>query len=285
MTVVPKAEPVAPDVLRPVPFRIRKVRKELSDTFTLELEAVEGPRSFPFAPGQFNMLYVFGVGEVPISISGPTDNPEVLTHTIRGVGPVTDAMRGLEKGDVVGVRGPFGTPWPVADCVGSDLVFVAGGVGIAPLRPAILEAFRRRDDFGRVVVYYGARTQDDILFRKELEDWRSRLDIDVQVTVDRATRHWHGNVGVVTKLIQRGGFDPLHTRAMVCGPEVMMRFSAQTLQERGVDSDSIFVSLERNMKCAVGWCGHCQFGTQFVCKDGPVYRFDKVADMMSIREL
>lgn len=278
MTSMPK------DPMLPVPFRIERVQRELSDTFTMEMVPTDGG-TFSFKAGQFNMLYVFGVGEVPISISGdPADRSKVV-HTTRAVGAVTKALDALRSGDEIGVRGPFGTDWPVEAAYGHDLVFVAGGVGIAPLRPAIYQAMANREKFGRVVVLYGARTPEDILFKKELERWRGRFDMDVGVTVDRATGKWSGNVGVVTKLVARGGFDPLHTTAFVCGPEVMMRYVAAELEKKGVARSSVWVSMERNMKCGCGLCGHCQWGPHFVCKDGPVFRFDRIADMFSIREL
>lgn len=272
------------DPMLPRTFKVAKVQRELSDTFTMEMVPTEGG-TFAFKAGQFNMLYVFGVGEVPISISGdPADGSKVV-HTTRAVGAVSAALDGLKAGDMLGVRGPFGTDWPVEQSYGQDLVFVAGGVGLAPLRPAIYQAMANRERFGRVVVLYGARTPEDILFKKELERWRGRFDMDVAVTVDRATGKWSGNVGVVTKLVARGGFDPLHTTAFVCGPEVMMRYVAAELEKKGVERSSVWVSMERNMKCGCGLCGHCQWGPHFVCKDGPVFRYDQVADLFSVREL
>jgi len=268
----------------PRPFRVEKVVRDVSDTFTLHLRPEEGRRAFPFAPGQFNMLYLFGVGEVPISISGDPGEPDRLIHTIRSVGTVTARMAALGKGDVVGVRGPFGSAWPVEAAEGSDVVIVAGGVGLAPLRPAIYHIITNRGKYGRLRILYGARTPRDILFRGQLERWSSRLDTFVDVTVDRASGDWHGNVGVVTRLIAHGGFDPDNTVAMVCGPEIMMRFTLQALADRGVASDRTHVSMERNMKCAVGFCGHCQYGGNFVCRDGPVFRFDRIEDIFAVRE-
>ncbi len=272
------------DAMLPRPFRIEKVRRELSDTFTMEMVPAEGGE-FSFAPGQFNMLYVFGVGEVPISISGDPNDHSVVVHTTRAVGAVTSALDALKAGDVVGVRGPYGTPWPVEAAFGHDLVFVAGGVGLAPLRPAIYQAMANRDRFGKVVVLYGARTPEDILFKKEVERWRGRFDMSVHVTVDRATGKWGGSVGVVTNLVAKGGFDPAATTAFVCGPEVMMRYVAAALQNKGVGRSGIYLSMERNMKCGCGLCGHCQWGPHFVCKDGPVFRYDQIADMLLTREL
>ncbi len=269
----------------PHPYRIRQVRKETPDTFTLELAPVNGANGSSFAPGQFNMLYVFGVGEIPISISGDPGHATPLVHTTRAVGTVTKAMRNLKRGEVLGVRGPYGSHWPVEEAEGNDVVIVAGGIGLAPLRPAMYQVLSRREKFGKVVLLYGARTPSDILFRRQLEQWRAQLDLEVYVTVDRATEAWRGNVGVVTRLIPKAPFDPLNTVALVCGPEVMMRFTIAELQKRGVDAGQIFVSMERNMKCAVGFCGHCQFGPHFVCKDGPVFRYSQVKDLMTKWEI
>jgi NAD(P)H-flavin reductase len=268
----------------PRPFRVERVVRDISDTFTLQLRPEEGRRAFPFAAGQFNMLYLFGVGEVPISISGDPGEPDRLIHTIRSVGTVSAGLAALKKGGVVGVRGPFGKAWPVEEAEGSDVVIIAGGIGLAPLRPAIYQIFANRGKYGRFVILYGARTPRDILFRAELERWSGRLDTFVDVTVDRASGDWHGNVGVVTRLVTHGGFDPEHTVAMVCGPETMMRFSLQALADRGVSGDRIYLSMERNMKCAVGFCGHCQYGGNFVCRDGPVFRYDRIEDIFAVRE-
>lgn len=266
------------------PFRIEKIRKELSDVFTMEL-VPEGGGSFAFKPGQFNMIYSFGAGEVPISISGDPADPSKLIHTIRRVGATTEAIGNLSEGMAVGIRGPFGNPWPVEEAFGSDLVILAGGLGLAPLRPAIYMALAHRERFGKVVLLYGSRSPSEILFPKELEKWRGRFDTKVRVTVDRAEPGWGGHVGVVTKLVKGAGFDPLHTVAFVCGPEIMMRYGIQALEDSGIDRTGIYVSMERNMKCGIGLCGHCQWGAPFVCKDGPVFRFDEVADAFKVREL
>ena len=271
--------------LIPESFRIQTVHPELSDTFTLELVPLEKNRDLHFLPGQFNMLYAFGQGEVPISISGDPTRTGPLVHTIRAVGPVTRAMWRMRAGEVVGVRGPFGTAWPVREMEGYDAVIVAGGVGLAPLRPAIYWLLAHRKRYGRLCIFYGARTPDDMLFARELQQWRSHFDLTVDVTVDRSTGDWAGNVGVVPRLIRGGGFDPGNTMALVCGPEVMMTASAETLEERGVDAGRIYLSLERNMKCAVGYCGHCQLGPQFICKDGPVFRLDAVQHLFAVEEL
>ena len=275
----------SPDPMFPRPYRVHRVTKETSDTFTLELLPEAGHAGFAFAAGQFNMLYVCGIGEVPISISGDPGVPQALVHTTRAVGAVTKGMEELKKGDSIGIRGPFGTNWPVAAAEGNDVVFVAGGIGLAPLRPALYQVLANRERYGRVVLLYGARTPEDILYRKQLKEWRADLGLEVHVSVDRATRDWRGNVGVVTTLIPRVPFDPYHTVAMVCGPEVMIRYTVMELERRGVAQDQIFVSLERNMKCGVGFCGHCQHGPNFVCKDGPVFPFSRVRDLLGQREV
>jgi NAD(P)H-flavin reductase len=273
------------DPMLPRPFRVQQVRHETNDTFTVELEPTNGGGGFAFAPGQFNMLYVYGVGEIPISISSDPTKPQPLVHTTRAVGTVTQAMHGLRKGDMLGVRGPFGTRWPIQEAVGSDIVIVAGGIGLAPLRPALYYILSQREKYGKVVLLYGTRSPDDILYRKELEKWRAHFDLEVYVTVDRAIGRWRGNVGVVTSLIPRAPFDPTSTAALVCGPEVMMRFTVLELQKRGVAPENVFLSMERNMKCAVGFCGHCQMGPYFVCKDGPVFRYAAIQPFFGKREL
>lgn len=269
----------------PFPFRVQRVRQETHDTFTLELLPGQDGPGFSFAAGQFNMLYVFGVGEVPISISGDPTQPKLLIHTTRAVGTVTKAMRRLRRGDLLGVRGPFGSHWPVDIAKHQDVVMVAGGIGLAPLRPAMYQLISERQHYGRVVLLYGARTPDEILFGRELEKWRAHFDLEVYVTVDHAMGGWRGNVGFVTALVSKAPFDPLNSVAMVCGPEVMMRFTIMELQKRGMKSDRIYLSMERNMKCAVGFCGHCQFGPMFVCKDGPVFRYERVQELLAKWEI
>ena len=279
MVAVPLADPFVPEF-----YRVKSVRRELSDTVTLELTPISGSRP-PFEPGQFNMLYAFGIGEVPISMSANATDDGVFVHTVRDVGAVSGAIARLEAGATLGVRGPFGTGWPVRSAEGADLIIVAGGLGLAPLRPAIRQILASRQRYGRIVVLIGSRTPKDLLFKEELEEWRRRLDVDIDVTVDHADPSWHGNVGVVPDLIARAAFDPQKTVALVCGPEVMMRFTVSGLRDAGVTSERIYLSMERNMKCAIGLCGHCQFGPTFVCKDGPVISYDRIADFLTVKEL
>ena len=279
---------VVADPRVPVPARILRRRQESADVFTVEL-APPGPAgsTFAFAPGQYNMLWLFGVGEVPISISGDPARTDRIVHTIRSVGPVTRAMASLGKGDALGVRGPYGTAWPVAPALseGHDVVVVAGGLGLAPLRPAIDALVRARRRRGTVTIFQGARTPRDLLFDRDLCRWSRARRVVVARTVDRATPEWTGSVGVVTALLDDLVLDPDRTLALVCGPEVMARFTVRALLRRKIPAERLFVSLERNMKCGVGLCGHCQLGASFVCKDGPVFSFDRVAALFGLREV
>ena len=263
--------------------RVRRRRRELADTWTLELEA-DAPL-LRFAPGQFNMLYLPGIGEVAISVSGDPAGGRHLVHTIRDVGKVSGALTRLRPGDRLGVRGPFGSAWPVATAAGLDVVVVAGGLGLAPLRPAIYRLLAERERFARVAILYGTRSPADILYPSELERWRRRLDVQIEVTVDHAGFDWRGHVGVVTQLIPRTAFDPARTVALVCGPEVMMRFAALALRGAGVPAGAIHLSMERNMKCALGHCGRCQFGPMLVCRDGPVVSYERIAHLLAVKEL
>jgi NAD(P)H-flavin reductase len=270
--------------MTPLSYRVVRNRRENHDNWTLELEPV-GETIGPIGPGQFDMLYAFGVGEVPISTSGDPEDAGRLVHTIRAVGPVTKALCAAKPGAVVGVRGPFGNRWPLAEARGRDLVLVGGGVGLPPLRPALYHALEHRDAIGDLVLLYGGRTPRDLLFTRELERWRGRLDVAVEVTVDAAASDWHGRVGVVTTLIPRAPFDAANAVAFVVGPEIMMRFTAQALLARGLPSERIWISMERTMRCGIGLCGHCQLGPTLICRDGPVYRWDEVAPLLKVPEL
>lgn len=280
------AEPavLAHGSMTPLPYRVVGKRRENHDNWTLELDPVAEAIE-PIGPGQFDMLYAFGVGEVPISTSGDAANGGTLVHTIRAVGAVTEALCAAGRGDVIGVRGPFGNRWPLDEARGGDLVLVGGGVGLPPLRPAVYHALANRADFGRVCVLYGGRTPRDLLFPRELARWRGRPDLDVDITVDAAASDWRGRVGVVTTLIPAAPFDPADAAAFVVGPEIMMRFTARALLDRGVPADRIWISMERTMRCGVGLCGHCQLGPTLICRDGPVYRWDEIEPLLGVHEL
>jgi NAD(P)H-flavin reductase len=282
--VVDRADPVDPWTSHP--YRVVTIGHELVGTVTLDLAPVDPDRAIgPWAPGQFTMMWVFGVGEVAISISGDGTRPGGVVQTIRAVGSVTELLAGVEVGSVVGLRGPYGTDWGLGDCAGHDVVVVAGGLGLAPLRPAIRRLVADRAGFGHVDVLVGARSPRELLYVEELYRWGSADGVDVHVSVDHATRGWSGDVGVVTQLFGRIRVDPSDARALVCGPEIMMRFAADGLADRGLDRRRIRVSLERNMQCGVGLCGHCQLGPLLVCRDGPVVTWDRVAPMVRVREL
>ncbi|HTW08828.1 MAG TPA: FAD/NAD(P)-binding protein [Acidimicrobiales bacterium] len=268
----------------PVVFRVAARHQETSDVVTLALEG--GP--FSFGPGQFNMLTAFGVGEVPISISSPPGYRHLL-HTIRQVGPVTTALCAAPLGAPIGVRGPFGTDWGIDDFAHADAVVVAGGIGLAPLRGAVAMLVQRMGlptGPRRVVVLVGARSPDQLIFRDDLQAW-ARQGAEVGVTVDLAGPHWQGNVGLVTQLVPAAGFDPTRAMALVCGPEVMMRFAVQALIERGVLPASIRlrISLERNMQCGSGLCGHCQLGPYMLCRGGPVVSFPDASRLLMEAEI
>ncbi len=258
------------------------VRHETSDVVTLGRTP---PRPFGFLPGQFTMLSLPGIGEVPISISGDPASTGYTVQTIRDVGPVTHALCTLRPGQQVGVRGPYGTSWPVDAAEGGDLVIVAGGIGLPPLRPALYQALSRRDSFGRLILLYGARTPADLLFTDELAAWRAQLGLDVGITVDAADRDWRGDVGVVPDLVKRAPLDPPSTTAFMVGPEIMMRFTVRALLAAGVPASRIYMSMERNMQCAVAMCGHCQLGPFLLCRDGPVFGYRALAPWLDIREV
>jgi NAD(P)H-flavin reductase len=267
----------------PVPYVIRARKVETADSATLVLNPVD--EVLPnFEPGQFTMLYAPGVGEVAVSISG-TDGDGALCQTIRDVGAVSRALHNAEPATTLGVRGPFGKGWDVASAAGNDVVVVAGGVGLAPLRPVVLALLADRASFRRTVLIAGARNPDQFLFREQLLGWAQDPQLEVEVTVDISTSGWAGPVGFVTEPLGRLDIDPARTIAFLCGPEPMMRFSADVLLRKGVPAQHIRISLERNMKCGVGLCGHCQLGPLLVCRDGPVVTYDVAEPLLSVREL
>jgi NAD(P)H-flavin reductase len=269
----------------PVPYRVDQRAAETADTITVTLTPPKGVRAPPFLPGQFNMLYVFGVGEAAISVAGDPAHPETLIHTVRSAGKVSTALSQAAPGTTVGVRGPYGTGWPIEAAKGKDVVLVAGGLGLPPLRPVLYELLRHRDRYRRIEVIYGARTPKDLVYYNQIQGWRGRTDLRFQTTVDAADREWYGDVGLVTARVPDIRIDPAQTIAFLCGPEIMMKFTAQALEAKGMTDASIYVSLERNMKCAIGICGHCQLGPEFVCRNGPVFLYKDVRRFLSVREL
>ena len=273
------------DPMMAQPYRVREVAKETPDTFTLTLAPEDGSNGTSFQPGQFSMLWVFGVGELPISISGDPLQHDRLVYTVRSVGQATHALVSQTAGGSVGVRGPFGAGWPQEAARGRDVIVVAGGIGLAPLRPLIYEILSNRQAYGRLVLLYGARSPRELLYRKELAAWARHRETQVLVTVDYGGLSWRGHVGVVTTLFKYARLQPSRSVAMVCGPEIMMRFVARDLESHGLARRDIYLSMERNMKCALGFCGHCQYGPHFICKDGPIFPYEQLRPLLEKYEL
>ena len=267
----------------PVPYRVVGATPESPGVTTLLFEPALDEECLRFAPAQFGMVGVPGFGEVPISFSSDPDADDHVGMTIRQVGAATRALTGVDLGSTVGMRGPFGLPWPVEEAHDRDLLVVAGGLGLAPLRSLVVTAARDRERFARVSLAYGARSPDDILYRADLDGW-SRADLEVAITVDRADPTWTGHTGLVTELFDAVVDRPSATVAMMCGPDQMMLASGIALIGLGVSPSRIWVTLERNMECGIGLCGHCQLGPVFVCRDGPVFRFDRISALLGRSE-
>jgi len=268
-------------VYRPVMAKLLQVEQmtELEKMFILELP---GGRSLGNEPGQFVEISLFGIGEAPISISSsPSRSNGTFELCVRRVGDVTSAMHALEPGSVLGVRGPFGHGFPIEKMKGKDILFAAGGLGLAPLRSLINEVLDQRGFFGRVIILYGTKQPSEILFKDELMEWAEREDIEFHMTVDRGDEHWRGNVGVITTLFPKITLNPRNTVAATCGPPIMYRFVLMEMLGKGISETQIYLSLERRMKCGVGKCGHCQINELYCCQDGPVFRY---ADIKGLEE-
>jgi NAD(P)H-flavin reductase len=263
----------------PVKMKIEKIVNQTADTKTYTIRPIEG--KFEFKPGQFNMVSIDGFGEAPISISSEPYITDRYDHTIRAVGSITKFLESYKPGDVIGVRGPYGEPWPVEEAKGKNVVVITGGIGLAPTRPMITQMFHERSSYGKIQILYGARTPADMLFTDEFESWKQQPNTELHLTVDKVPEgaKWNHGVGVVTTLYDAAKLDPKNTIVVTCGPEIMMRFVGRELLKRGFHADQIYVSMERRMKCGVGKCGHCQLGPNFVCKDGPVFRYDDALKM------
>lgn len=282
----PMLIPTAPaNAFVPTPVTIRRTQWETDDTFTLFLEPPRDAKQFTFTPGQFNMLYVFGYGESAISISSDPRKTNLIAHTIHRVGLVTSRLAQKKRGDIIGLRGPYGSSWPVEDFKGMDICIIAGGIGLAPLRPALYSLFHRRKEYGRIILLYGARSPLDLLYRVELEEWQKKHNIDILITVDRGDFTWKGHIGFVSHLLSYIKLDARATAALICGPEIMMQNCTTEILNRGVPESQVVLSLERNMKCAVGVCGHCQYGPYFICKDGPVFPYPRVKSLFDKKEV
>lgn len=269
----------------PMPTRVLERIQETRDVFTLRLQLVDekARQRYAFASGQFNMLYLYGVGEVPISIVSDIRDPHLLDHTIRDVGRVTHGLAQLQSGDEIGIRGPFGRGWPVAEAEGRDVVVVTGGLGCAPAVSVIHHVLRRRERYGRLTIMQGVKHSDDLLWRDQYEAWSREPDTQVLLAADIASPGWQWHTGLVTSLFDQAELSPKHSTVMICGPEPMMRAAAEDLIKRGFAADEIWLSMERNMQCAVGHCGHCQLGPHFVCRNGPVFPYPEIRSLLGTR--
>ena len=272
-------------LLEPVWAEIVSITPEAEgiSTFWIRFTDPAVAATYSFQPGQFNMVYIPGYGEAAISISSSSEDSALIGHTIRFVGNVTRAISRLKVGDVIGIRGPFGSAWPIREMEGHDVIIACGGVGLPPLRPVIYYIMNHREKFGKVYLLYGARTPSDLIFPKEYASWEE-ANIQVHVTVDRADEDWQGQVGVVPMLFYRFRMDAPNSLVLTCGPEIMIRFVVYEGLARRVQPENIYVSLERNMKCGQGSCGHCQLGPYFICKDGPIFRFDALQPYFNVEE-
>jgi len=285
--IAPQSLAVTPsNPMIPYWAEIKEIQPEAPGVATYWLQFLDPAvrQGYAFLPGQFNMLYMPGYGEAAISISSNPENRELVGHAVRHVGNVTNNIARLRVGDVIGVRGPFGTAWPIFEAKGSDIIISTGGIGFPPLRSLIYYTMQHRQDYGRIVVLYGARTPRDLQFTSEYEAWE-KAGVEIMVTVDRSDETWTGQVGVVPILFYRLKMDPRKSYILTCGPEIMIRFVVYEALARRVPANRIFVSLERNMKCGLGQCGHCQIGPYFVCKDGPVFSYDALEPYYNVEEL
>ena len=256
---------------------IKKIT-QLTETEKLFLVSIDSGRSLGHAPGQFVEVSLFGIGEGPISISSPPTRDNTFELGVRAAGNLTRALHGLKSGDALGIRGPFGHGFPVENLMGKDLLFVAGGIGLVPLRSLIKYSLEHRDAFGRIIILFGARSPQERLFTDELAAWSKRSDIEFLETVDRSDDGWKGNVGVITTLFKKITIEPRKTAVMIVGPPVMYKYALLEVKEKEVPRNNIWLSLERRMKCGLGKCGHCQINNYYVCQEGPVFAYSQIEE-------
>jgi NAD(P)H-flavin reductase len=258
--------------------------QETPTIFTLRLRYDwEVTQPYEFDPGQFNMVTLFGVGEIPISIVNDPQENTFFDHTIRVVGRVSDGLSKLQPGDRVGIRGPFGRGWPLARMKGKDILLITGGLGCAPLVSVIRYLMRRRDFYGRIHILQGVKHSSDLIWREQYEEWEKLRDVHILLAADVASKGWKGQQGMVTELINQISLRPQRTVALLCGPELMMLTAIANLRDLGLADGSIWFSMERNMQCGIGQCGHCQIGPHYVCQDGPVFNYSDLADFLGAR--
>lgn len=268
----------------PLTMKIVAKNEESPDIFTLTLQFMEEKQTdYDFQPGQFNMLYLFGVGEVPISILAHGEANTLYAHTIRRVGRVTQGLSLLKVGDCVGLRGPFGRGWPLDKAQGKDVLIVTGGLGCAPSVSIIHHILKHRSLYGRLIILQGVKHSDDLIFKKQYNEWAQLPDVQVALAADMSQPNWPGHTGLITELLDQVHLDLHQTICMMCGPEGMMRATAERLTHLQLPEEAIYLSLERNMECAIGHCGHCQFGGTFICKEGPVFNYAEVKFLLTQR--
>lgn len=264
-------------------WRVVERLEEIVDTVSITITPAD-QSEFEFKPGQFCMVYIPGSGDIPISISGKALGGDGIVLTVRSVGLVSDSICNLQPGDSIGIRGPFGTGWPVDLVSGHDFLAIGGGLGGAPLRPAIGAVISDPTRTHSNAYLYGSRTPDTVLFDAQLSDWSNAPNTEVMLTVDQGDTEWHGNVGLVTALLPRVEIEPTNTIVFICGPDLMMRFTALELLDLGVPAENVYLSLERNMQCGVGLCGHCQLGGKFICTDGPVFKYSEITELLAVSD-
>jgi NAD(P)H-flavin reductase len=262
-------------------YRLNSIKQETSDVVTLELLREDGAAGPPHTPGQYNMVHL-PEGNVALAICVDPAEPHVLLHTVRVVGSATRALAALKIGSTVDISGPHGCGWPLAPAESNDVVIICGGIGLAPVRPLIYALLQHRERYGYIILVYGARTPEDILFRKELEQWRGRFDMDVLVTVDRATGNWRGHVGVFTSLIPRAPFDPYFAVSYLAGPEVLMSYAAESLEHRGVSPNRQHLYMQRDMRMHIHDLEGCALDQDAL--SGPVFRYDQIAGALATRD-
>lgn len=264
---------------RPIEAEVLDV---ITESPTIKTVRVKQKETLTFETGQFIELTVPGVGEAPFTPSSDPAVKEMMDITIMKAGKVTAQVHNLKKGDTIGLRGPYGKGYPLDSFKGKEMLVLGGGVGLAPLRSLMYALFARMKDFKKVLFRYGARTPDDIIYKQQVEEWAKRDDLDYRITVDKGNDSWKGHVGLVTTILEGMSLDPGKAIAIVCGPPIMMKFSTFKLIELGFKDENIYLSMEKNMSCGIGKCGHCRIGTYYTCKDGPVFTYDQIKNFHEI---
>lgn len=272
------------DPFIPYPAIITRRIQETNTLFTLSLEFEDKTlhEQYEFIPGQFNMVYLHGIGEIAISIMSDPVEQHSYDHTIRAVGRVSKGLMALKTGEHVALRGPFGRGWPLMLARDKDVIILTGGLGCAPVISVINYIMRRRLHYGKIMILQGVKHSDDFIYQQHYAHWQQQPNTEVLIAADQSGPSWPWMTGRITNMLDELSFNPQHTIAMLCGPEVMMRVAIEALSKKGMSDDDMYLSMERSMHCATGHCGHCQFGGKFVCKDGPVFSFSQICDLFYV---